>query len=77
MLERNAAIKNIFVIAASLSSNTVILMSEEYLLDHWKGLRKGNTVLLLYNKSVSRYAILNVGPIGNLSTIFYSYISFK
>ena len=48
--------------------NTVILMSEEHLLHHWKGLRNGNTelsVLLLYNKSVSRYAILKVGPIGN------------
>ena len=58
----------------------LILMSEEYLLHHWKCLRKGNTelsVLLLYTKSVSRYVILKVGPIGKFSTILYSYISFK
>ena len=71
---------SMFFIAAFLSSNTVTLMSEEHLLHHWKGLRKGNTelsVLLLYTKSVSTYAILKVGPIGNVSKFFYSYISFK
>ena len=46
LLERNAAIKNMFFYSCIFfSSNTVIVMSEEHLLHHWKGLRKGNTEL--------------------------------